>query len=86
LAQAEDSPETFFIGGASAGGGLTLGLCIWLRDNHPELSPRGHLLLYPMLNNKNLDESKNRFGLEWDAWGIQENRFAWTSYLGQYAF
>ena len=89
LANSKDlnlDPENFFIGGASAGGGLTAGLCIWLRDNHPELIPRGQLLLYPMLNNKNLNESNNRFGLDWDVWGIQENRFAWTSYLGQYAF
>lgn len=89
LANSEDlnlDPDTFFIGGASAGGGLTAGLCIWLRDNHPELNPRGQLLIYPMLDNTNLHESKNGHGLDWDVWGIKENRFAWTSYLGRYPF
>ena len=78
--------EIFFIGGASAGGGIGAAVSIFLRDEKTQFQPRGQILLYPMLDYKNIEQAKNYVGLDWDVWGIRENAFGWSSYLGEFDF
>ena len=77
-------PARIALGGASAGGGLTAGLALYIHD-HPDDSagvrPVFQLLLYPMLDDRtvvrtDMDTRHVR------AWTVKSNRFGWTSYLG----
>jgi len=69
------------IGGQSAGGGLAAGLCQRILD-HGGVQPVAQYLIYPMLDDDTaakteLDPIKHRM------WTNANNRYGWTSYLGQ---
>jgi acetyl esterase len=51
FATTSTSPDQWFLGGASAGGNLTAGAALHLRDNNG-VTPKGLLLLYPVLHNE----------------------------------
>jgi len=71
------------IGGQSAGGGLTAGLCQRILD-HGGTQPCAQYLIYPMLDdrtaaNQDLDDI-NHF-----MWNNHSNRYGWQSFLAQQA-
>lgn len=65
------------IGGASAGGGLAAALALLARDGGLDLAYQ--LLLYPMLDDRQVTESSG-----WDVpiWDPAANDFGWRCYLG----
>lgn len=69
------------LGGASAGGGLAAGLALRMRDD-TDLVPALQLLIYPMLDDRQLTTSSR-----WRdrIWPPAANRYAWSSYLGDLA-
>jgi acetyl esterase/lipase len=73
-------PGRIALGGASAGGGLATCLAILARDRNL-VTPCLQLLLYPMLDNRPIDESKwaNNPCITFTP---KANNIAWRSYLG----
>jgi acetyl esterase/lipase len=67
------------IGGASAGGGLAAGLALLARDRG-ELPVAFQLLIYPMLDDRQITTSSGWFD---PIWSPAANNFGWTSYLGE---
>lgn len=67
-----------FVGGDSAGGGLTAALSLLVRDRG-EYSIAFQMPLYPMLDNKETESSKNNNAPVWDT---KSNKLAWKLYLG----
>ena len=67
------------IGGASAGGGLAAGLALLARDRG-ELAIAFQLLLYPMIDDRQITTSS---GWSDPIWAPTANRFGWDSYLGE---
>ena len=67
------------VGGASAGGGLAAALALMARDRG-EVSVAFQLLIYPMLDDRQLTDSSH-----WDdpIWPPSANRYGWTAYLGE---
>lgn len=66
------------VGGESAGGGLTVALCIFARDNG--FNKIGiQLPLYPMLDDRSTDSSRNN---DAPVWNTKANKTAWQIYLG----
>jgi acetyl esterase/lipase len=74
-------PESIAIGGASAGGGLAAALVLAAHDRG-EVRPAFQLLLYPMLDDRTVLRTDLR-GLVTRQWGLRNNRFAWSAYLGR---
>lgn len=77
----EVDPDRIVIGGASAGGGITTALALMCRDRGGP-RPLFQLLVYPMLDDRttlrtDLDALPTRL------WSVDNNRFAWRSYLDQ---
>lgn len=72
--------DSIAIGGNSAGGGLAAALAQRAHDEDVPLAFQ--LLMYPMLDDRTVlrTEHGNRGELIWTP---RENRFGWTSYLGQ---
>ncbi|MCQ2461987.1 MAG: alpha/beta hydrolase [Clostridia bacterium] len=70
--------EKFIVGGESAGGGLCAGLCLYARDNG-ENCIGFQMPLYPMLDDRETDTSKNN---RMPVWNTRANRSAWKIYLG----
>lgn len=72
-------PGRVGIGGASAGGGLAAALALLARDRG-ELPVDYQLLVYPMLDDRQVTPSSS-----WDVpvWPPAANTFGWTSYLGK---
>ena len=66
------------LGGASAGGGLAAGLGLLARDRG-ELPVAFQLLLYPMIDDRQITPSS---GLIDPIWPPSANNFGWTSYVG----
>lgn len=66
------------IGGASAGAGLAAGLALLARDR-AEVSVYYQLLIYPMIDDTNVDQT----GADTPIWSRANNLIAWRSYLGQ---
>jgi triacylglycerol lipase len=66
------------IAGASAGGGLAAAVALLTRDRR-EISVAFQLLIYPMLDDRQITASS-----QWEVpiWPPASNRFGWTAYLG----
>ena len=72
--------DQLFVGGDSAGGGLTAALCLYARDKGG-VSIAFQMPLYPMLDDRMASTSMR----ENDApiWNAQSNAAAWQLYLGE---
>lgn len=70
--------DKFAVGGESAGGGLTAALCIYARDKG-ERCIGFQMPLYPMLDDRVTETSKNNSAPVWDT---RANKSAWRVYLG----
>ncbi len=66
------------VGGESAGGGLTAALCMYARDKG-DVKIAYQMPIYPMLDNKDTESSKNNHGITWNT---KKNHKAWKLYLG----
>jgi acetyl esterase/lipase len=66
--------------GQSAGGGLAAGLALLARDRG-EVTPSYQLLIYPMIDDRNLTASTHIKGAK--VWSREANLLGWTAYLGR---
>lgn len=66
-----------FVGGESAGGGLSVALSLLARDKK-EVNIAGIFPLYPMLTNKDTESSKDNNA---PVWNEKQNKNAWNLYL-----
>lgn len=73
-------PGRIAIGGASAGGGLAASLAHRLLDSG-DLTPRLQLLVYPMLDHRTMDASRET-APQLRLWDERTNVFGWSAYLG----
>ena len=69
--------DQIFVGGQSAGGGLTAALCMYARDRG-KVNIAYQMPLYPMLDSEDTESSENNYGLVWNTW---RNHAAWKIYL-----
>ena len=65
------------VGGESAGGGLTAALCMLARDRG-EVSIAFQMPLYPMLDDRDTESSRDNHGISWNT---KRNHAAWKMYL-----
>ena len=72
-------PGKLMVGGESAGGGLTAALCMYARDRG-EVSIAFQMPLYPMLDDRDTDSSRENHGL---VWNTKRNHRGWQAYLGK---
>lgn len=70
--------DKIIVGGESAGGGLTLSLCLYARDKNDK-SIGFSIPLYPMLDDRVTNTSAHNSA---PVWGTNENKAAWRIYLG----
>ena len=73
-------PGRVVVAGASSGGGLAAGLTLLARDRG-EHALAGQLLIYPMLDDRQLTTS-SRTVTDPRVWNHESNRIGWTAYLG----
>lgn len=73
------NPEKIFVGGESAGGGLTAALSLYARDMG-EVNIAFQMPLYPMLDDRETPSSRNN---DMPVWDTESNRLAWKLYLGE---
>ncbi len=71
--------DQLFVGGESAGGGLTAALCMYARDRG-EVSIAYQMPLYPMLDCRDTDSSRDNHG---HVWNTRKNHAGWRKYLGE---
>lgn len=71
------SSSKIFVGGDSAGGGLTAALTLLARDRG-EFAIAFQILIYPMLDSRETNSSKNN---TMPVWNTKSNRVAWKTYL-----
>ena len=69
--------DRIMVGGESAGGGLTAALCMLARDRG-EVNIAFQMPLYPMLDDRDTDSSRDNHGLSWNT---RRNHAAWRLYL-----
>ena len=69
--------DQIMVGGESAGGGLTAALCMLARDRG-EVNIAFQMPLYPMLDNRDTDSSRDNHGLSWNT---KRNHAVWRLYL-----
>lgn len=69
--------DQIFVGGVSAGGGLTASLCIYARDKK-EVSIAYQMPLYPMLDHRKTNSSCDN---DAPVWNTKYNDVAWNLYL-----
>ena len=69
--------DQIFVGGESAGGGLTAAVCMYARDKG-EVNIAFQMPLYPMLDSEDTESSKNNYGI---IWNTARNHSAWKVYL-----
>lgn len=74
-------PNRIAIAGASAGGGLTAGLAILVRDRG-EVPIIFQLPIYPMIDDRSVTPSSHAI-TEPRVWNRQSNLLAWRAYLGK---
>ena len=72
------NPNQIFVGGESAGGGLTAALCMLARDRQ-EVNIAFQMPLYPMIDDRDTESSKDNHSFEWNTRG---NHLGWGIYLG----
>lgn len=70
------NPDQLMVGGESAGGGLTVALCMYARD-HEGVRIAYQMPLYPMLDDRDTPSSKRNA----ITWNYQNNYVAWKKYL-----
>lgn len=70
-------PNQLFVGGDSAGGGLTAALCLYARDR-AEVNIAFQMPLYPMLDDRFTATSQNN---DAPVWNTKSNVAAWKLYL-----
>lgn len=68
------------VGGESAGGGLAAALCMYARDLG-EVNIAFQMPLYPMLDDRDTDSSKDNHA---PVWNTKRNHFGWKAYLGEH--
>ena len=73
-------PNRIAIGGASAGGGMTAGLALLVRDRG-EIKICFQLPIYPMIDDRNVTPSSREI-TEPKVWNRQANLLAWKAYTG----
>lgn len=66
------------VGGESAGGGLTVAVCLWARDKG-EIPIALQLPLYPMIDCEDTASSADNHGR---VWNTKRNHWGWEHYLG----
>lgn len=71
------NPNQLMVGGESAGGGLTVALCMYARDKG-EVPIAFQMPLYPMIDNRDTESSRNNHGISWNT---RRNHAAWKLYL-----
>ncbi len=71
------NPDQIFVGGESAGGGLTVALCLLARDRG-EVNIACQIPLYPMIDNRTTSSMKDN---DAPIWNEQQNIKAWNLYL-----
>ena len=69
--------DQIMVGGESAGGGLTAALCMLARDRG-EVNIAFQMPLYPMLDHRDTDSSRDNHGISWNT---KRNYAAWKLYL-----
>lgn len=69
--------DQIFVGGESAGGGLTAALCMYARDKG-QINIAFQMPLYPMLDCEDTESSKDNHGI---VWNTKRNHAAWKVYL-----
>ena len=67
------------VGGESAGGGLCAAVCLEAR-RRGQVNIAFQMPLYPMLDDRDTDSSRNNHGL---VWGTRRNHLGWRAYLGE---
>ncbi|MGN0235002.1 MAG: alpha/beta hydrolase [Paludibacteraceae bacterium] len=72
------NPNQIFVGGESAGGGLTAALCMLARDRQ-EVNIAFQMPLYPMIDDRDTESSKDNHNI---GWNTRWNHFGWKIYLG----
>lgn len=75
----EINPSQIMVGGESAGGGMTVALCMYARDKG-EVNIAFQMPLYPMLDDRDTKSSKNNHA---PVWNTRKNHKAWKLYLGK---
>ncbi|MDR1628771.1 MAG: alpha/beta hydrolase [Oscillospiraceae bacterium] len=70
--------DQIFVGGESAGGGLTAALSLYARDK-AEVAIAFQMPLYPMLDDRPTESSANN---DAPVWNTTSNNLAWQLYLG----
>lgn len=75
------NPNQIMVGGESAGGGLTAALCMYAKD-HGEVNIAFQMPLYPMIDNRDTESSRNNHGISWNT---KRNHAAWKLYLSDYS-
>jgi acetyl esterase len=77
-------PARLVLGGASAGAGLATALCLRLKEvGGPQ--PKLQLLVYPMLDDREVTPSIAAIGDDpghWGLWRLRAERLSWQAYLG----
>ncbi len=73
------NPEQIFVGGGSAGGGLTASLSLYARDKG-EVNIAYQMPLYPMVDHRTVPNGEKQDYLIWD---FERNEIAWQVYLGE---
>jgi acetyl esterase/lipase len=76
-------PARVVVAGASSGGGVAAGLALLARDRG-EHALAGQLLVYPMLDDRELTVS-SRTVTDRRVWNHESNRTGWSAYLGSLA-
>lgn len=72
------TPE-YRLAGESAGGGLTAAVCMYARDRG-EISIAFQMPLYPMLDDRDTDSSRDNRA---PVWNTKRNHRGWKAYLGE---
>ena len=70
--------DQIFVGGESAGGGLAVATCLLARDRG-EVSVAYQMPLYPMLDWRDTESSRDNHGR---VWNTKRNHWGWKGYLG----
>lgn len=70
-------PERLFVGGDSSGGGMCAAVCMLARDRG-DVQIAFQFPMYPMLDYRETETSRNNHGQGWDS---EQNREAWRLYL-----
>ena len=70
--------KQLFVGGDSAGGGLTAAVCLYARDKG-QIPIAFHMPLYPMLDDREITKSSQNNDAP--VWNTHANQVAWKLYL-----